>query len=107
MNKTDLVARVSVDAGISKREAADAVHSALHAIQSTVAKGERVTLPGFGTFERRQRAARTARNPRTGEAVRVAPTTVPSFKPGVDFKEAVQGTRRRRTARSSKAKRRR
>ena len=89
MNKTDLIARVSADAGISKREANEAVDAVLGAIQGAVAKGQNVTLPGFGTFEARKRAARTARNPQTGEAIQVKATTVPAFKAGQGFKTAV------------------
>ena len=91
MNKAELVAHVSVRSGLSKRSAAEAVEAVLAAIQGAVTRGEKVTLPGFGTFERRRRAARTARNPRSGKAVRVPATSVPAFRPGLGFKVAVSG----------------
>lgn len=95
MNKSDLVTRVSVDAGISKREAGEAVDSVLGAVQRAVAKGEKVTLPGFGTFEKRKRAARTARNPQTGTTIKVPATSVPAFKPGQGFKDTVGGKKKK------------
>jgi DNA-binding protein HU-beta len=91
VNKADLVSHVSADVGISKREANEAVDSFLAAIQSALTKGEKVTLPGFGTFERRARAARTGRNPQTGAAIKVAATKVPAFKAGAALKQAVSG----------------
>ena len=63
-------------------------------IQRQVKKGERVSLPGFGTFSRRQRNARTARNPRTGEEIKVKASKVPAFKPGAGFKDFVSGGRK-------------
>lgn len=93
MNKSDLISRVSMDAGISKREATQAVDALLGAVQGAVAKGDKVTLPGFGTFEKRNRAARTARNPQTGAAIKVPATSVPAFKAGQAFKQAVAGKR--------------
>ena len=66
-------------------------YHALRDVSLQVKKGERVSLPGFGTFERRNRSARTARNPRTGEEIKVAATKVPAFKPGATLKAAVSG----------------
>ncbi|HVE93122.1 MAG TPA: HU family DNA-binding protein [Actinomycetota bacterium] len=91
MNKGDLISRVAVDADISKREATQAVEALLDAIQTAVSRGERVSLPGFGTFEARDRSARTARNPQTGESINIKATTVPAFKAGLAFKTAVGG----------------
>lgn len=99
MNRSDLTARLAIEAGLSRRAAAQAVEVILRAITSTVAKGERVTLPGFGTFELRDRAARTGRNPRTGETVKVEATRVPMFRAGNDFKELVNPARRTTPAR--------
>ncbi len=96
MNKGDLVAEVSEVAGISRRAAADAVDATLEAIARAVARGDKVVLSGFGSFEKRLRAPRTARNPQTGEAVKVPATSVAVFRPGQDFKEAVAGKKRRR-----------
>lgn len=98
MNKRELVDAVSEELG-SKKTAAEAVNAVLDAIQSSVARGERVSITGFGVFEKSERPARTARNPATGEQVQVAATSVPRFRPGSDFKAAVggrQAARRRR-----------
>lgn len=97
MNKSDLIARLQIDTGLSKRNASAAVDAILGAIQSAVAKGEKVTLPGFGTFEAKARAARVARNPRTGAAVKLAATIVPAFRPGQAFKTAVARLARKRS----------
>jgi DNA-binding protein HU-beta len=91
LNKSDLVSRVSIDANLSKRDAEEAINATIAAITGAVAKGEKVGIPGFGTFERRKRAARTARNPQTGATIKVAATSVPAFKAGQGFKEAVSG----------------
>lgn len=91
MNKSQLVEAVASGAGISKADAARAVDALLANIQIEVKKGQRVTIPGFGTFERRSRRARTARNPRTGDTIKVAATKVPAFKPGAGFKNVVSG----------------
>jgi DNA-binding protein HU-beta len=95
VNKSDLIAAVSLETGFSKRATTAAVDAVLEAVRRTVARGEKVSLPGFGTFERRLRAPRTARNPRTGERVRVPAMPVPVFRPGKDFKDACTGRSRR------------
>ncbi len=89
MNKGDLISRVSVDTGLSKRDATDAVEAIFGAVQTAVARGEKVSIPGFGTFEARNRGARTGRNPQTGETIKVKATTVPAFKAAQAFKTAV------------------
>ena len=91
MNKGDLIETVASSTGESKRLVGDVLDATLNAIEGAVKKGERVSLPGFGTFERRNRSARTARNPRTGEEIKVAATKVPAFKPGATFKSNVSG----------------
>lgn len=91
MNKTELVAMVAEKACMSKKDAGVAVDSTLSAIVDAMAKGDKVQLVGFGTFETKQRGERTGKNPRTGEAVKIPATTVPSFKPGKSLKEAVDG----------------
>jgi DNA-binding protein HU-beta len=96
MNKGDLVAEVSQVADVSKRIATDTIDAVFAAIVRAVANGEKVSLSGFGTFEKRLRAPRTARNPRTGQVLKVPATSVPAFRPGSDFKDAVAGTRRRK-----------
>ncbi len=91
MNKKELVDSVAAATDESKRTVAGVLDEAIDLIQKAVKKGERVTLPGFGTFERRARAARTARNPRTGEEIKVKASKVPAFKAGSAFKEYVNG----------------
>jgi len=95
MNKGDLVAEVSQVADVSKRVATDAVDSILGAIVRAVASDEKVSLTGFGSFEKRLRAPRTARNPQTGQKIKLPATSVPMFRPGRDFKDAVAGKKRR------------
>lgn len=90
MNKGELIDSIASSTGESKRTVGDVLDATLKAIEGSVQKGERVSLPGFGTFERRNRSARTARNPRTGEEIQVAARRVPAFKPGATFKENVR-----------------
>ncbi|MGI8941825.1 MAG: HU family DNA-binding protein [Actinomycetota bacterium] len=91
MNKGDLVDAVAKQTGESKRVVGDVLDELVTQVQKTVKKGEKVTLPGFGTFERRARSARTARNPQTGEPIKIKATKVPAFKPGASFKTYVSG----------------
>lgn len=88
MNKAQLVDALTERLG-DRRTAAAAVDAMVDVIVDTVGAGDSVTLTGFGVFEPRRRAPRTARNPRTGAAVPVAETVVPSFRPGTAFKERV------------------
>jgi DNA-binding protein HU-beta len=89
MNKTELRDAVSQQAELSNSQAEKAVQAVLDAIVGAVAKGEKVTLPGFGTFEARERSARQGRNPQTGETMEIAASTAPAFKAGSAFKQAV------------------
>lgn len=89
MNKTELVAAVAENAGISKKDAERAVNAFVNAVMDEVKGGGKVQLIGFGTFETAQRAERQGRNPQTGAAITVPATTVPKFKPGKAFKDAV------------------
>ena len=91
MNKGDLVDVVAKNTGESKRLVGDVLDELVTQVQRTVKRGEKVTLPGFGTFERRARSARTARNPQTGEPIKIKATKVPAFKPGASFKTYVSG----------------
>ncbi len=91
MNKGELVDAVAKGTGESKRLVGDVLDEVITQVQRTVKKGEKVTLPGFGTFERRARNARTGRNPRTGEEIKIKATKVPAFKPGATFKSNVSG----------------
>jgi DNA-binding protein HU-beta len=88
MNKRDLIDAVSDRMG-DKRTATEAVNAVLDTIQETVASGDKVSITGFGVFEKQERAARTARNPATGAAVKVPKTSVPKFRAGADFKAMV------------------
>ena len=89
MNKADLVDQVAVRSGQTKVAVAAIVQATMECVIESVAAGESVTLSGFGTFEPRERKARTGRNPLTGETVPIPPTTVPAFRPGRAFKSAV------------------
>lgn len=89
MNKAELVDAVAQKTELTKAAAAKAVDAVLATITSTVAKGGSVSVIGFGTFEARKRAARNGKNPKTGEAIKIAATTVPAFKAGKAFKDQV------------------
>ncbi|MGM0890280.1 MAG: HU family DNA-binding protein [Bacillota bacterium] len=89
MNKTDLVNTVATQAELTKGDAKKAVDALFEAISNTLAKEEKIQVVGFGTFEVRDRAARTGRNPQTGEEIQIAASKVPAFKPGKELKEAV------------------
>jgi DNA-binding protein HU-beta len=80
--------------GSDRRQATAAVENVVDTIVRAVHKGDSVTITGFGVFEQRRRAARVARNPRTGETVKVKPTSVPAFRPGAQFKAVVSGAQK-------------
>lgn len=90
MNKTELVAAVAAKAGISKKDADAAVAAVFASVTDALAKGDKVQLIGFGTFEVRAREARQGRNPKTGEAMTIAASKVPAFKAGAALKAAVK-----------------
>src|SRR5690242_17724554 len=92
-NKAQLIEALSERLG-DKKVASQAVDGLVDIIIRTVNKGEKVNITGFGVFEKRARAARTARNPRTGEAVRVKKTNVPAFRAGTTFKDVISGTKK-------------
>ncbi len=89
MNKTELVAAVAENAALSKKDAEKAVNAVINAISGAMADGDKVQLVGFGTFEVRERSARTGKNPRTGEAIKIAASKVPAFKAGKALKDTV------------------
>ena len=89
MNKADLIELVANKTGTSKRQSEECLDLAISAITKSVAKGEKVTLVGFGTFERRDRRARKGRDPRTGTEINIPAKKVPAFSAGKHFKEAV------------------
>ena len=90
MNKEELVIEVSKKAKVSQKATTDVVAAILETIEKSVAKGKKVTLVGFGTFEARKRAARTGRNPQTGAELKIAAKTVPAFTAGKKFKDLVK-----------------
>jgi DNA-binding protein HU-beta len=92
MNKTELRDAVAEAAGLSAAQADKALNAVLDSITSTLASGDKVTLPGFGTFETRERAARSGRNPQTGESIEIAASTAPAFKAGAQLKQAVNNS---------------
>lgn len=89
MNKEELVKEIAKKAKVSQKLAAEVLTITLDVIEKTVAKGKKVTLVGFGTFEARKRAARTGRNPQTGKEIKIPAKTVPAFSAGKKFKEVV------------------
>lgn len=90
MNKADLIAAVAEKTGFTKKDAEVAVNATMASIEETLIKGDRVQLIGFGTFEVRQRKARTGRNPRKpGETIEIAASKAPVFKAGKALKDAV------------------
>jgi DNA-binding protein HU-beta len=94
VNKAQLVEALSTRLGEDKKRTAATVDALLDTVYRTVQKGEKVALTGFGVFEKRDRAARTARNPATGEKVRVKKTSVPAFRAGQEFKNVVSGSKK-------------
>jgi DNA-binding protein HU-beta len=89
MNKGELIDAVAAKAEVSKKDADTIVTAAVEAIMEAVASGDKVSLVGFGSFEPRDRKAREGRNPQTGEALKIAATTVPGFSAGKGFKQLV------------------
>jgi len=90
MNKEELVKEVSTQAKLSQKQTTEVIAALLDTVEKTVAKGKKVTLVGFGTFEARKRAARVGRNPQTGKEIKIAAKTVPAFSAGKKFKELVK-----------------
>ena len=94
MNKAELIDELTQKLDIDRRQATAAVENVVDSIVRAVHRGDTVTITGFGVFEQRRRAARVARNPRTGETVKVKPTLIPAFRPGAQFKAVVSGAQR-------------
>ena len=89
MNKSELVDAVAEEADISKAAAGRAVDAMVNAVTSALKEGDQITLVGFGTFMVKERASRSGRNPRTGETIQIAASTMPVFKAGKALKDAV------------------
>ena len=91
MNKGELVDAISTKANVTKKDADTILNATLETIVEAVTSGDKVTLVGFGSFEKRDRKAREGRNPKTGETLAIAATSVPGFSAGKAFKEKVAG----------------
>ena len=89
MNKTELIATVAENAGITKKDAERVLNAAFDAITASLVKGERVQLSGFGVFETKDREARIGRNPHTKESITIPATRVPGFKASKALKDSV------------------
>ena len=89
MNKQELIGQVADMSGLTKGDASKAVEAVFDAITGALKKGDEVRLVGFGTFKPAARSAREGKNPKTGEPLKIAATTVPKFAPGAAFKAAV------------------
>ncbi len=89
MTKTELVSEVAERTGLTKVDAERAVKALVDTVTDCLKKGDSLTIVGFGTFSVSQRAARTGKNPRTGEKLEIAAATTPKFKPGKSLKDAV------------------
>ena len=89
VNKTELIEHIAKNADISKAAATRALESTIGAIRTTLKKGNSVSLVGFGTFAVGKRAARTGRNPRTGDAIKIKAAKIPKFRPGKALKDAL------------------
>ncbi|MBE6924397.1 MAG: HU family DNA-binding protein [Ruminococcaceae bacterium] len=89
MNKTELINAVAERSGVTKKDTEKVISAAIDAITAALAEGDKIQLTGFGSFEVKERAARTGRNPRTGEATEIAASRVPVFKAGKALKDSV------------------
>ena len=89
MNKTELVANVAEKAGLTKKDAEKALSAVIESVEEALVEGDKVQLIGFGTFEVKDRAARTGRNPQTGKEIKIAASRNPVFKAGKALKDAV------------------
>ena len=89
MNKGELIDSVASAADVSRAEATRAVDAVIDSVTKSLARGESVSIVGFGTFSVKKRAARTGRNPRTGDTIQIAASNVPGFKAGKALKDAV------------------
>lgn len=90
MTKTELVGKMAGDAAITKRQAEAAFGSFVQSVASSLKKGQKVTIVGFGTFSVAKRKARTGRNPRTGAPIKIAARRIPKFTPGKELKNTVK-----------------
>ena len=89
MNKSELIDAIATSADLSKAAASNALDATLTAIEEALAKGDQVTLVGFGTFSVKERSARTGRNPQTGAEIQIPAANIPTFKAGKGLKDTV------------------
>ncbi|HLN60882.1 MAG TPA: HU family DNA-binding protein [Symbiobacteriaceae bacterium] len=89
MNKQELIASVAEKAELTKKDAEKAINAVIESIKTALNEGDKVSLVGFGTFEVRTRAARSGRNPQTGDTIKIPAGKVPAFRPGKELKESV------------------
>jgi len=97
MNRAELISEIAELTGLPKTEVATTLTGILHSITGALSKGDKVTLVGFGTFERRNRQARTGRNPRTLAPLRIPSSRVPAFRAGQELKDVVDGRARQKS----------
>ena len=91
MNKEELVQEIAKKSKVTQKDAAEVLSALISVIETSVSKGQKVTLVGFGTFEARKRSARVGRNPQTGKELKIPARTVPAFSAGKKFKATVNG----------------
>ncbi|HEY9766294.1 MAG TPA: HU family DNA-binding protein [Chroococcales cyanobacterium] len=103
MNKEELIKQISTKAKVSQKEAGECLNATIDAISNALAKGDKITLVGFGTFQVRQRAAREGRNPRTGEVLKIPAKKSPVWTAGKTLKERVEA-KKVKAAASKKSK---
>lgn len=89
MNKSELTEAIAEEAGLTKADAGRALDAMIDSVSKALKKGDTVSLIGFGTFSVKKRAARTGRNPATGETIKIKASKTPSFKAGKAFKDAI------------------
>lgn len=89
MNKNELIAAVAERSGLTKKDSEKAVNAVIECIQDALAQGDKVAIIGFGTFEVRERGARTGRNPQTGEVINIPSSRVPAFKAGKILRDSI------------------
>jgi DNA-binding protein HU-beta len=98
MNKEELIKQISQKAKVSQKEAGECLNATIEAIGAALAKGDKITLVGFGTFQVRQRAAREGRNPRTGAVLKIPAKKSPVWTAGKTLKERVEGKKAKAAA---------
>jgi DNA-binding protein HU-beta len=102
MNKEELIKQISTKAKVSQKEAGECLNATIEAISAALAKGDKITLVGFGTFQVRQRAAREGRNPRTGSVLKIPAKKSPVWTAGKTLKERVEGGKTKKAAAKKK-----